>query len=48
MQDIMPFPLLGLDTDNDTVFINETIKSWCAAGGVAKVVGIPVRRPPGS
>ena len=23
--------MLGLDTDNDTVLINETIKSWCEA-----------------
>lgn len=25
----MPFPLLGLDTDNDSVFINETIRDYC-------------------
>jgi hypothetical protein len=23
----MPFPLLGLDTDNDSVFMNETVRS---------------------
>ncbi len=25
----LPFPLLGFDTDNDSVFMNETIKGWC-------------------
>ena len=27
----MPFPLLGFDTDNDTVFMNETVRDYCAA-----------------
>ena len=31
----MPFPLLGFDTDDDTVFINETIKAWRETAGVA-------------
>lgn len=26
---LMPFPLLGFDTDNDSVFINETIRDYC-------------------
>jgi len=26
----LPFPLLGFDTDNDTVFINETVRDYCA------------------
>ncbi|OJH56123.1 ISNCY family transposase, partial [Agrobacterium pusense] len=26
---VMPFPLLGFDTDNDSVFINETIRDYC-------------------
>ena len=25
----LPFALLGIDTDNDTVFINETLKAYC-------------------
>ncbi len=25
----MPFPLLGFDTDNDSVFMNETVQSYC-------------------
>ena len=27
----MPFALLGIDTDNDTVFMNETVRDYCAA-----------------
>ena len=28
----MPFALLGFDTDNDSVFMNETVQSYCQAG----------------
>lgn len=44
MRDITPFPLLGLDTDNDTVFINKTIKSWCEAEGVEFTRSRPYRK----
>jgi hypothetical protein len=27
----LSFPLLGFDTDNDTVFMNETVRDYCAA-----------------
>lgn len=30
----MPFPLLGFDTDNDSVFLNETVQSYCKQAGV--------------
>jgi hypothetical protein len=30
----MPFPLLGFDTDNDSVFMNETVQSYCKDAGV--------------
>ena len=30
----LPFPLLGFDTDNDSVFMNETVRSYCAEAGV--------------
>jgi hypothetical protein len=30
MRQRMPFPLLGFDTDNDSVFMNETVKTYCA------------------
>ena len=29
MRERMPFALLGLDTDNDSVFMNQTVKSYC-------------------
>ncbi|MBB5696642.1 hypothetical protein FHS87_004716 [Roseomonas pecuniae] len=32
---VLPFPLLGFDTDNDSVFMNETVRDYCAAAGVA-------------
>ena len=27
----LPFPMLGFDVDNDTVFMNETVRDYCAA-----------------
>jgi hypothetical protein len=30
----VPFNLLGLDTDNDSVFVNETVRDYCQAAGV--------------
>ena len=30
----MPFPLLGFDTDNDSVFMKETVQSYCMDAGV--------------
>ncbi len=30
----LPFPLLGFDTDNDSVFMNETVQSYCKEVGV--------------
>ena len=40
----MPFPLLGFDTDNDTVFINETIKAWCETASIALTRSRPYRK----
>src|ERR1700712_1019641 len=31
---LMPFPLLGFDTDNDSVFMNETVRDYCAKARV--------------
>ena len=28
----MPFVLPGFDSDNDSVFLNETVRHYCAAG----------------
>ncbi|UCI34957.1 hypothetical protein FJW03_29350 [Mesorhizobium sp. B4-1-4] len=30
----LPFAVLGLDTDNDTVFMNETLKAYCDTAGI--------------
>ena len=32
----LPFALAGIDTDNDTVFINETLKAYCEANGIPR------------
>jgi len=34
LRHLMPFPLLGLDTDNDSVFINETFRDYCEQVGI--------------
>jgi hypothetical protein len=39
-----PIPVLGLDTDNDSVFMNETIKSWCEAANVVFTRSRPYRK----
>ncbi len=33
-REAMPFPLLGFDTDNDTVFMNKTVLDYCAEHGI--------------
>ena len=30
----LPFELLGFDTDNDTVFMNETVRDYCQTAGI--------------
>ena len=34
MRKLMPFALLGFDTDNDSVFMNETVQTYCKEAGV--------------
>ena len=34
LRKVLPFPLLGLDTDNDSVFINETVRDYCQQVGI--------------
>jgi hypothetical protein len=34
MRKLLPFALLGFDTDNDSVFMNETVRDYCVAAGV--------------
>jgi hypothetical protein len=34
LRKLLPFPLLGLDTDNDSVFMNETVRDYCKQVGI--------------
>jgi hypothetical protein len=34
LRKLLPFALLGFDTDNDSVFMNETVRNYCAEAGV--------------
>lgn len=40
----MPFPLLGVDSDNDSVFINETVRDYCLAEGIVFTRCRPYRK----
>jgi hypothetical protein len=44
MRQRMPFPLLGFDTDNDSVFMNETIQTYCAESGLVFTRCRPYRK----
>ncbi len=44
LRSVLPFPSLGFDTDNDSVFMNETIKDWCEAANVAFTRSRPYRK----
>ncbi len=44
LRSVLPFPLLGFDTDNDSVFMNETIKAWCEAAQVTFTRSRPYRK----
>src|SRR5215211_7665151 len=41
---LLPFPLLGLDVDNDTVFMNETVRDYCQAEGIVLTRCRPYRK----
>jgi hypothetical protein len=34
LRKVMPFALLGFDTDNDSVFMNETVRDYCRGAGM--------------
>lgn len=40
----MPFALLGFDTDSDSVFMNETVKSYCEKAGLVFTRCRPCRK----
>ena len=44
LRPVLPFPLLGFDTDNDSVFMNQTIKDWCEAAQVMFTRSRPYRK----
>ncbi|MBF5089847.1 transposase family protein [Novosphingobium sp. NBM11] len=44
LRKLMPFPLLGFDSDNDSVFINETVRDYCAATEIAFTRCRPYRK----
>jgi hypothetical protein len=33
-QTLFPFPLRGVDFDNDSAFMNEAVVAWCRANGL--------------
>ena len=41
---LLPFPLLGFDTDNDSVFLNETVRDYCQAAGIVVTRCRPYRK----
>lgn len=40
----LPFDLLGFDTDNDTVFMNETVRDYCSAENITFTRCRPYRK----
>ncbi|MFW7269277.1 ISNCY family transposase [Gluconacetobacter sp. Hr-1-5] len=40
----LPFPLSGIDADNDSVFMNETVKAYCAEHGIELTRCRPYRK----
>jgi hypothetical protein len=44
LQARLPFPLLGVDSDNDSVFINDTLKRFCETGQVTFARSRPYRK----
>jgi len=44
LRKVLPFDLLGFDTDNDSVFINETVHDYCQAAGIAFTRCRPYRK----
>ncbi len=44
LRKLLPFPLLGFDNDNDSVFINETVHAYCQSEGIAFTRCRPYRK----
>ena len=41
---LLPFPLLGFDTDNDSVIMNGTVRDYCKEAGIAFTRCRPYRK----
>ena len=44
LRKLLPFDLLGFDTDNGSVFMNETVRDYCQAAGIAFTRCRPYRK----
>jgi hypothetical protein len=44
LRKLLPFPLLGFDTDNDSVFMNETVRDYCQTAGITFTRCRPYRK----
>jgi hypothetical protein len=44
LRKLLPFPLLGFDTDNDSVFMNETVRGYCLRDGIELTRCRPYRK----
>jgi len=44
LRSLLPFPLLGLDVDNDSVFMNESVRDYCRAEGIVLTRCRPYRK----
>ena len=44
LRKLLPFALLGFDTDNDSVFMNETVRDYCHEAGVTFTRCRPYRK----
>jgi len=44
LRKLLPFDLLGFDTDNDSVFMNETVRDYCQSAGIAFTRCRPYRK----
>lgn len=41
---LLPFPVLGFDSDNDSVFVNDTVRDYCQAARIAFTRCRPYRK----
>ena len=44
LRSFLPFPLLGLDVDNDSVFMNESVRDYCRDEGIVLTRCRPYRK----